>query len=900
MKLDMTQIDLPTKLSNIVFSIIMPLKSVDIPDKNSELAIYKFTIQKLESNLISKNNIEPPFLVPSKLNTNNLEIDNYCKNTFHISLIDMDSISYPNQIKKIIEKNKSIELQELIDFINPNSIEYPSNSKPETPTQVIDLATSLIESLLNVNTETLKNILDVTKKSNIPLQSLVTSLMLEKDDGLLNDNHQLDSQTFMLEEDFQIESTKINITEKITSIFSPNGHLSNNILDYEARPEQINMSENILNSLIKSENLIIEAGTGTGKSIAYLIPAFLNSIKTNSTTVISTNTINLQEQLLKDDIPLTIQCLQASGVTQQDIPRFSILKGKSNYLCIRRLQNMLQREMFTKEECFFLLKLLIWVEKTETGDKSELSFNDISQKILWEQISEEGSAICRLPNEKCFFKKAKELANKSKIIITNHSLLMADINSEGSTLPTYDNLIIDEAHHLEEQATKSLGFEISTSSINEILEKTDASDSSIENSIKILRTIVKNSESQLLDSTLTEIKSTVNQIKKSSRELFNFRISEENTDDNAIKPRQIRITELIRNQNWSQIEEITENVLLQFNTLTNLISQISRMLESKTNQSILMNFYNDLNSLKSDYYAISENLNEFIFEPNSNSVYWLERDLKSTKLSFSMAPIEVDHILNMNLFSEKNSVILTSATLAINESFDHIKARLGLEFDNSYIYLSPFKYETSTLMLTPEYIPDPRDEGYLEYVCKSIEMASIGAEGRALALFTSYSSIQSVYEKLEGSLRKHKIDILAQGVSGSPQQLVNHLRKNSRTLLLGTSSMWEGIDLRGNALQVLIMARLPFGVPTDPIYEARSEKYDNPFIEFAVPNAILKFKQGFGRLIRSNKDKGIFILLDNRVKSKKYGQVFIKALPQMCQEEYANSKLSRTIKKWLT
>ncbi len=207
--------------------------------------------------------------------------------------------------------------------------------------------------------------------------------------------------------------------------------------------------------------------------------------------------------------------------------------------------------------------------------------------MLWEQISEEGSAICRLPNEKCFFKKAKELANKSKIIITNHSLLMADINSEGSTLPTYDNLIIDEAHHLEEQATKSLGFEISTSSINEILDKTESSDSSVENSIKILRTIVKNNESQLLDSTLTEIKSTVSQIKKSTKELFNLGISEENTDDdNTSKPRQLRITELIRNQNWNQIEEITENVLLQFNTLTNLISQISRMLESKTNQSI--------------------------------------------------------------------------------------------------------------------------------------------------------------------------------------------------------------------------------------------------------------------------------------------------------------------------
>jgi DNA polymerase-3 subunit epsilon/ATP-dependent DNA helicase DinG len=323
------------------------------------------------------------------------------------------------------------------------------------------------------------------------------------------------------------------------------------------------------------------------------------------------------------------------------------------------------------------------------------------------------------------------------------------------------------------------------------------------------------------------------------------------------------------------------------------------MLESRTDLNIMLNLYNNLEPLKSEYYVISENLNEFIFEPNKKSVYWVEKDIKSSKIELGMAPIEVAQILNDNLFTSKDSVILTSATLSTNQSFEHIKNRLGLEVDKTEIYPSPFEYKESTLMLMPESIPDPRDENYIDHVSDSIRMASLSAKGRTLALFTSHSSIRKVYEKLKPILAENKIDVLAQSISGNPQQLVNHLRKNPNTLLLGTSSMWEGIDIRGDSLQILIITRLPFGVPTDPIYQARSEKYKNPFIEFAIPTAILKFKQGFGRLIRSDTDRGIFIMLDNRVSTKRYGGVFIKSLPTMDKQKYKGEEMMTTIKTWL-
>jgi DNA polymerase-3 subunit epsilon/ATP-dependent DNA helicase DinG len=436
-------------------------------------------------------------------------------------------------------------------------------------------------------------------------------------------------------------------------------------------------------------------------------------------------------------------------------------------------------------------------------------------------------------------------------------------------------------------------------SINELIEKSGNPDSIMGTSIKILRPIVNINELDLVDAISEDISTTLDKLKINTITLFDLTISEPNQNEFPDSYRQIRITDQIRTNNWHSLEQVTENILLQINTIINDITSFNRIVESRSNQSIMLNIYNDLSALKNDLYEISEKLNEFIFEPDKDAVYWIEKDQKNSKLTFCMAPIEVSQILHEKLFSDKNAVVLTSATLSANQSFEHIKSRLGFLTDNAEIYDSPFDYIDSTFMLMPKSIPDPREEAHIDHVCQSIAMACISMQGRALALFTSYSSIRKAYENLKPVMEKRNIEVLAQGISGSPKQLVNHLRENPHTLLLGTSSMWEGIDIKGESLQVLIMTRLPFAVPTDPIYQARSEKYKNPFMEFAIPTAILKFRQGFGRLIRSNNDRGVFIMLDNRINTKKYGEMFLNSLPAMKRQKYDNNQITNMIKKWL-
>jgi len=899
----MTESNTITNLSDIVFSIIIPLPESKPPNIDLDFVLYKFSLKTIADNLT------PIHDGGVSLSNHTSNSDYFVGNTLHISLRNL--IEHPHNINETILDTKSINLCDLIELLHPTKIDLSLNKTLEDYninykkhqieiSPIIELFTLLVTSLTNINIETLASILSVAKKTNSPLQTLITPLLMGQITALNTGNTSSSPKIHLHKKDLQeTPALQNNSSEFIKATFKSNGYLSKYITDYEVRSEQIEMSEKILKCLKKSEHLIIEAGTGTGKSLAYLLPAFLQAMATDIVTVISTNTINLQEQLIHDDIPLTIKCLESSGANQQSMPNVALLKGKSNYICIQKLENLLKTDSFTKDDSIFLIKLLIWITKTETGDKSELNFNNMNQKVLWDQVSEENSALCKMSNKKCFFKKAKDHAAKSNLIITNHSLLMADITSDGVTIPPYNNLIIDEAHHLEEQATKSFGFQINDLSINELIEKSGNPDSIMGTSIKILRPIVNINELDLVDAISEDISTTLDKLKINTITLFDLTISEPNQNEFPDSYRQIRITDQIRTNNWHSLEQVTENILLQINTIINAITSFNRIVESRSNQSIMLNIYNDLSALKNDLYEISEKLNEFIFEPDKDAVYWIEKDQKNSKLTFCMAPIEVSQILHEKLFSDKNAVVLTSATLSANQSFEHIKSRLGFLTDNAEIYDSPFDYIDSTFMLMPKSIPDPREEAHIDHVCQSIAMACISMQGRALALFTSYSSIRKAYENLKPVMEKRNIEVLAQGISGSPKQLVNHLRENPHTLLLGTSSMWEGIDIKGESLQVLIMTRLPFAVPTDPIYQARSEKYKNPFMEFAIPTAILKFRQGFGRLIRSNNDRGVFIMLDNRINTKKYGEMFLNSLPAMKRQKYDNNQITNMIKKWL-
>jgi len=264
-----------------------------------------------------------------------------------------------------------------------------------------------------------------------------------------------------------------------------------------------------------------------------------------------------------------------------------------------------------------------------------------------------------------------------------------------------------------------------------------------------------------------------------------------------------------------------------------------------------------------------------------------------------MAPIEVADTLNQDIFSRKKSIILTSATLATDNTFEHLEQRLGFESDDEVILASPFEYENLSLMLLPTDLPDPRSEHYLDGLSTVIMESSVSTNGRTLALFTSHEAIKHVYGQIYRKLFAKGIQVLAQGVSGNTQTLIEQLRNNSKSVLLGTSSMWEGIDVRGDALQIVIVTRLPFEVPTDPVYQARSDRYDNGFMDYGVPGAVMRFRQGFGRLIRSSSDRGVFIVLDNRVIKSSYGYKFTESLPKMKVQKCESEDLGDLIKRWL-
>ena len=685
-------------------------------------------------------------------------------------------------------------------------------------------------------------------------------------------------------------------------IFGPDGPLTDNLGGYEFREEQVQMAEDVAKALNKSENLIVEAGTGTGKSLAYLIPALIHSLQNETRVVISTNTINLQEQLQNDDVPLTLRSLVDLGVESAGSAIVTVLKGRSNYLCRRRFEQHLERTVIDIEEALLLAKILLWLDHTKTGDKSELNLTRKAHNILWNRLSAEGAGYCEIPTGRCFLRNAREAAGNSNLVITNHSLLLADIASAGAALPTYELLIIDEAHHLEDQATRSLGFEINQPVVTEILDRLNSQDSVTSTAASLLRNTLS-SESQLmrLNSTISTLSPTVNSIRTNFNTLFGLAAQYlENSRTPNVRGT-MRITDHRGSGSWNSLAQISENIQLEISDIISSLNLISALSEPHLNINAVQSIQNDIASLRTDLIELNEHLIEVITEPSPSSVYWIREGARQTYGIFCMAPVEVDEALKQNMFSQKDSVTLTSATLATNGTFEHILRRLGFNPDATNTLPSPFDYHTTTLTLIPEDLPDPRDDRYLDELSVAIADAAVAASGKTLALFTSHAAIRHAHARIR-NLIEHAdsdIEVLAQGISGDTRRLIERLRQNSRCILLGTASMWEGIDVRGEALQVVIITRLPFDVPTDPIYQARSEQYSNAFMDYAVPNAIMKFRQGFGRLIRSSSDRGIFIVMDNRLVRSRYGSKFIESLPPMTVNQCRREDLGESIKLWL-
>ena len=691
----------------------------------------------------------------------------------------------------------------------------------------------------------------------------------------------------------------------VASLLDDGSPLAEAIPGFEARPQQIAMARAVAESINQGKRLIVEAGTGVGKSIAYLLPALLYASANNRRVVVSTNTINLQEQLLNKDVPALIEALnRMDGVSVADT-RFAQLKGRANYLCVRRWNHLRGGESHSDHETRMLAKILVWLQITESGDRSELNLGYRTAAAPWDRLSAQGALDCLGMGGPCFLRSAREKAAASHLVIVNHALLLSDLVAGGTLIPPYDLLIIDEAHHLEDEATRHLGFELEHSRIEDHLRGLAADSGPLHGTVASFRgsgtAATRRDSVQKIVADATTLLPTVRNNTASAFANIASLMSPEDEGD-ARGTQDYRITSGTRAQpGWSQLEIQWEVLDLSLSELGGALRDLELSLEG-LDQAGLPNYEGllmELGNAQQVNGELRQRLAECIVRPKSDGIYWVTRSGRTDGLTLHAAPLHVGKTLDHILYAQKDCVVLTSATLSTNGTFDHIQERTGFDDADELLLGSPFDYPRAAMVCVADDMPEPSSWAYQGAMEQAIVDAAQAVGGRTMVLFTSHASLQTTANAIRASLRSSGINVLAQRIDGTPQQLVQRFLAEPKSVLLGTASFWEGVDLAGDSLKVLIVVRLPFSVPTEPLFAARSELYEQPFTEFAVPQTILRLRQGFGRLIRTKTDRGVVVILDRRVTSRRYGSLFLESLPPVTLANCTLRELSQQIRDWV-
>lgn len=679
---------------------------------------------------------------------------------------------------------------------------------------------------------------------------------------------------------------------QVAAFFAADGPLGRTFPGYEQRAAQVQMAAAVTAALNNEDVLLVEAGTGTGKSLAYLVPAVQYAARRGERVVISTNTINLQDQLFFKDIP-DLQRIMAADELPADRPPFTaaLLKGRGNYLCLRRYKQLRQSENFSPEEARALLKVQLWLPTTQSGDRAELLLADREQSA-WGRINVTPETCIgpRCPDfRECFFFKARRQAEAAHVVVVNHALLLADLAAQANVLPPYDHLVIDEAHNLEDVATDQLGFSIDQARLlqfcDDLYQEGGARTVSgllSELPNHFVQSAAAPAEQQTAEQLAAQMRPALTRARTMIYECFNLltafvtREVEANQYDSRL-----RLTAGVRRKNgWEAVERAWDNLKESLSVVGDALGKLETLLRDLEHAGLLD--YDDLllrvEMLRRFATDVRVNVGHIIFG-NDESVTWLTHDRVRDTLTLHTAPLSVAEILQTQLFAQKRTSVLASATIAVEGSFAFIQERLGLPEATTLQLDSPFDYEQQALVYIPNDIPEPNQRGYQQMIEDALIAVSSAAGGRTLALFTANSALRQTYVGIQDALEEQQIAVLGQGVDGSRRALLERFKESPRTVLLGTSSFWEGVDVVGDALSLLVIAKLPFSVPNDPIFAARSEQFSDPFGQYSVPQSILRFKQGFGRLIRSKEDRGIVLVLDKRLLSKKYGQQFLHSLP---------------------
>lgn len=697
--------------------------------------------------------------------------------------------------------------------------------------------------------------------------------------------------------------------EAVTSILQYGGPFARYFSSFEQRPEQVEMLAAITDALSSGKHLLAEAGTGVGKSFAYLIPAALWAMQNGLRVVISTNTINLQDQLINKDIPDLKQALDL------DI-RATILKGRNNYICPRRLEAMRRRGLQTAEEVRILSKVLVWLQGSTTGDRGELNLNGPVEREVWSRLSaaDDGcntETCVRRTGGACPFYRAHQAAQSAHLIIVNHALLLADVATGNRVLPEYDYLIIDEAHHIESATTNALSFRAAPHDLLRLLRELGGTRSGVLGRIlTLLHDNVRPSEYAGVSQLAERATDKAFQLENLGREFFQTveHFLGEMREGRPIDAygQQVRILPAVRIQPaWLEVEVAWEDAQVVVKALLEQVEQIGQALAELLQSGFadgeeLEDLFNSLRNLYRRVHEIYENVEALVFSPDPQRIYWIEVQANGRGLVLQAAPLHIGPLMEKHLWHEKLAVILTSATLTTAGEFEYLRGRLYAEDAYELALGSPFDYENSTLLYVPNNIPEPSDRhGHQRAIEQALIQTCRATEGRALVLFTSYEQLRRTSQAIAPALAEAGILVYEQGEGASPHNLLETFKSTEKAVLLGTRSFWEGVDVPGEALSLLVIVKLPFDVPSDPIIAARSETFEEPFYQYALPEAILRFRQGFGRLIRSESDRGVVVILDKRVLTKRYGQLFLTSLPQCTQRIGPLQELPREATTWL-
>jgi len=693
--------------------------------------------------------------------------------------------------------------------------------------------------------------------------------------------------------------------------------------NYEERKPQIQMYQEVYEALNDDKHLLIEAGTGTGKSLGYLIPALYYGIQTEEKVVVSTHTINLQEQLRNRDIPLLNEILPFPF-------RASLLKGRGNYLCMRKFEHKLNTKDFVApvDDPVTAAQMVVWLSETETGDQEELNLG-LRGADFWGTVSSDADSCLNRACpwfKRCYYHRAKHESNISDVCITNHSMIFTDIQADHRLLPGYKNLILDEAHHLEEVAGKHLGNQMTyTSYIYAMNMLFKDMRTGVLPSLRI-RVQEDNDDhtaawNEVIDSTYPQLQDVKEHWDKLFEWLYSI-VSTEATQSNEVgsEGTASMVFRLDRNKlpsEWNEAMEVENNFHVQLSRVVKSLEKLStdvkdRLEEDTGLQSILI----DLNGILRDLNRIKDELRMFMKLEQEDYVYWMEgtQAYKFRSLQLLSAPVDVSGLLKKYLFEVKDTVVMTSATLSIQKNFEYVEEQLGLStYENSnrmkaVMLDSPFNYREQALVIIPRDFPVLKganvDAAYLDKLVGSLTESAQTLGGKMLILFTSYRLLKHVYDPLKAALQSSNIQVLGQGIdSNNRTKLTRRFLQNEASVLLGTSSFWEGVDIPGEALQCLAIVRLPFQPPNHPLVEAKSEllqrQKKNPFMKLSIPQAVIRFKQGFGRLVRTATDKGIVIIYDTRVIEAYYGKHFLYSLPGPKIETMHTSQMPSRMEEWL-